>query len=273
MKVTLLLFGTAMAATAVLAIASCSNESKPSAHNTIEFTEITSSVRYKLDETAKLFNTDEDIMFRDSVDILFPDKLLGKPTDALRDSILVNAFDTIASPDEAIKAFFHNGVNELGYSFSVAPDSIPGNDIDGLGILNGYVFNMNSRILTYCISRYTYYPGAAHGITNTSYITYLLKEGRVLTLRQLFTPEGLQALPAIIDARAKQLKAAIGPTDKITSLPSNDNYYINVNDAITFVYQPYEVASYAQGSIQISFYPTELTEYLSPEALEYFQLN
>ena len=72
--------------------------------------------------------------------------------------------------------------------------------------------------------------------------------------------------------RATQLAPAIGPTD-IQSLPSMGNFYISLDDALVFVYQPYEVASYAQGSIAISFYPYQLTELLTPLGLKIFHLE
>lgn len=42
---------------------------------------------------------------------------------------------------------------------------------------------------------------------------------------------------------------------------------------IVFVYQPYEVASYAQGKIRVSFYPYELVDYMTPFAVNYFKLS
>lgn len=271
------LLNISLAATCAAAIAfqlaSCSRSEGEASDNTITFSHEVYSTHYRLLETAKAFDNDNDVLFRDSTSLLLPQKIYGTDVAALRDTIMLAAFDTVASPREAIKSFFRKTVEETGYQYAEVADSVPSTDIDGISIVEGDVFNMSPRLLTYAITNYTYYPGAAHGLTGVTYISYLLDENRVMTLSDLFTPEGLEALPAIINSRAKQLKPAIGPTDQITKLPSGGNFYISLSDAITFVYQPYEVASYSQGLIQISFYPTELTEYLSPEGLNYFQLN
>lgn len=272
MKLHVMASALAGTAACVCILSSC-GPTEEAPDNTMVFSRFTDSARYKLEDTAKTFNTDEDILCRDSVDMLLPEKVYGHDTQALRDTIMLTAFDTIASPEQASRHFFDSAVSELGYSYHEVGDTIPGGESDGMVLIQGNVLNLSPRLLTYSVSRYVYYPGAAHGLTTTEYITYVLDQEKVLTLNDLFTPEGLEKLPTIINSRAKQLEPSIGPTDKITSLPSQGNFYISLNDVITFVYQPYEVASYAQGAIQISFYPTELTEYLSQSGLSYFQLN
>lgn len=254
-------------------VASCSDKTPAAPDDSIVLTKIGASKRYILEETAKVFDADQDILFRDSVAMIMPEKIYGKEARSLRDSILNAAFDTVAPLDDAIAAYFRNSVSEVGYSYIDAPDSLPGNDVDGMAFVEGNIFNLSPRLLTYCITSYVYFPGAAHGLTNTSYVSYLIEDEKVVTLSDIFTPEGLEALPAIINSRAKKLEGAIGPTDKITALPAQGDFYISLDGSITFVYQPYEVASYAQGAIQISFFPTELTEYLTEEGLQYFQLN
>lgn len=264
------------AATIALASAvltSCDSKHNDERDNTISFQRHTFTTHYRLNETAKLFDSDNDILYRDSATLILPEKIYGQDASVLRDTIMSMAFDTVAPVEKAVASFFMKAVDNTGYDFSEVADSIPGTDIDGITIVEGDIFNLSTRLLTYCITNFTYFPGAAHGLTTTGYISYLLDESRVLTLDDLFTPEGLKALPEIINTRAKQLARAIGPTDQITELPSGGNFFINLSDAITFVYQPYEVASYSQGAILISFYPTELTEYLSPEGLKYFQLD
>jgi hypothetical protein len=40
-----------------------------------------------------------------------------------------------------------------------------------------------------------------------------------------------------------------------------------------FSYQPYEIASFAQGTINIPFYAYELIDYMSAEGIELFNLE
>lgn len=115
-------------------------------------------------------------------------------------------------------------------------------------------------------------PRAAHGMTVKHYINYLTDSGKIITLNDIFTPAGIADLPAIIAKRAADRVAILGPTE-VDSLPANGNFYISPSREIVFSYQPYEVASFAQGFINIAFYPYELVSYMTPEAIKYFGLT
>lgn len=95
---------------------------------------------------------------------------------------------------------------------------------------------------------------------------------RVLSARDIFRPETTDSLVATIQTQADALEQVIGPTT-ITALPANDNFMLAPGGEIVFVYQPYEVASYAQGKIRVSFYPYELVDYMTPFAVNYFKLS
>lgn len=262
---------TFIAALAVAAFCSCSKSEK-TPDNTIEFETLSLHEVYRLDNTAKVFMSENDVCYEDSAIMILPVKIYGQDITPMRDSILKAAFDTIASPEEAMKSYFSKVAGDLGYTAVLAPDSIPRTDSDGMSLINGEIFSMSPEILTYSVSNYQYFPAAAHGLTTTQYINYHIPGGKILTLDNLFTPEGLEKLPAMLQKRAKQLAPAIGPTS-IDALPTMGNFYISLDDAIVFVYQPYEVASYAQGAIAISFYPYQLTELLTPEGQKIFHLE
>lgn len=272
MKSTYTLISAAALLLALGAATSCTKTEK-GPDNTIEFKTISKSVSYQLEGTAKAFMSDYDIQYQDSATVILPVKIYGNDIKPLQDSIMAVAFDTVTpSIEQAIDSMFVKAVADVGYSYKVAPDSLPHNDVDGSTIIEGEVYSLSAEMLTYRVTNYTYFPAAAHGLTITNYITYLLGEGKVINLGDLFTADGLAKLPQLIAQRAKQLEPAIGPTD-IESLPSSGNFYIGLDDTITFVYQPYEVASYAQGTIAISFYPYQLTELMTPEGLKIFHLN
>jgi hypothetical protein len=94
----------------------------------------------------------------------------------------------------------------------------------------------------------------------------------LLSARDIFRPETTDSLVATIQTQADALEQVIGPTT-ITALPANDNFMLAPGGEIVFVYQPYEVASYAQGKIRVSFYPYELVDYMTPFAVNYFKLS
>lgn len=238
----------------------------------MEFKTISGHEIYVLDNTAKVFMLDHNVCYEDSAILIMPMKLNGHDVSALRDTIIKAAFDTVASPDDAMKAYFKNVADESGYTAVLASDTVPRTDTDGMSLIEGEIFGLTPRLLTYRVSNYQYFPAAAHGLTTTQYINYYIPENKILTLESLFTPEGLQKLPAMLKERAKQMASAIGPTN-VEGLPSMGNFYISLDEALVFVYQPYEVASYAQGAIALSFYPYQLTELLTPEGLKIFHLE
>ncbi|MDO4319845.1 MAG: RsiV family protein [Bacteroidales bacterium] len=240
--------------------------------NRIQFENLTAKAAYRLQGTAGDFDCDSDLLWFDSVSIVMPESLYGHDIKPLRDSILRYAFDTIAAPDEAMKAFFTATIEESGYN----PVEITVNDsieaaAEGLTYVNGNVASLSGDWLTYCVTTAVNMPRAAHGLSINKYITYAMNEGRILTLSDIFTPEGIKALPAIIRDQAKRMADIIGPTS-ITALPSGDNFMISNDGSIIFAYQPYEVASYAQGEIRIPFYAYQLSEYMSPTGLRLFHL-
>lgn len=240
---------------------------------TLEFSIVSGQKVYILEDTAKEYDRDNDLAFRSSASVCMPEVLLGQDVTLLRERIMAVAFDTVCpTPAEAMEICFAKAAEEMGYPIEAAPDSLQIDYSDGFYGIQGDILNITSRWLTYLITTSTYYPGAAHGMYNNSYVTYDLENGRIMTLDTLFTPSGLQELPALISRRAKKLEFQLGDTS-INSLPAGGDFYINLEYEIVFVYQPYEVASYAQGIIQVPFYAYELTDYMTPEGLAFFGLN
>lgn len=259
-------------AAAAAAITGCTPQEAVE-NNKIELLSLTGHKVFILEDTAQEFGHDEDIAFRDSAAVIMPEALFGLDITPLRDKIMELAFDTVCpTPAEAMDIYFVKAAEALGYNTTEASDSLPESDIDGFDYVLGDIYSLNNRRLTYRVAKYTYNPGAAHGMQRCEFITYDLSNGEVITLHDLFTAEGLNALPGLIGRRARRLEQQIGPTS-ITALPAGGDFYISLEDEIVFVYQPYEVASYAQGMIYVPFYPYDLSEYLSPQGLSFFGLD
>jgi len=270
MKVKLLSVAIAVAG---LSICSCSDRS---AHNdnTISFSELSESRTYRLDNSAKAYGTDKDIIIFDSVSLLVPSKIANQDLKALQDSIFKTAFDTTGVDHHAlVEKYFANTVSDSGFKCTkIDKDSITVTIADGFDIVEGKVINLTPKLLVYCVTNSRYLPHAANGMTIKEYINYRNDTGRIITLRDLFSPAGIGNLPALIAKRASDLSALFGPTE-VTALPVGDNYYISPSGEIVFAYQPYEIASHAQGIINVPFYPYELIDCLTAEGIELFDLQ
>lgn len=252
--------------------ASCSKESSaPDA--SIQFERVIGTFSYTLEGSADDFGRDSDVLCYDSASMVFPTHILGRDIKELQDSILIAAFDTVAAPADAMQAYFRSQATEMGYP--VVPDTVmPGEEViaSGLLLVDAKAAYLSAEWLTYCVTTSLSLPGAAHGITNNRYFNYAITPGRLISLETIFTPEGLKALPDMIAAQAKRMQSVLGPTN-IDALPSNGNFLIAPDGTILFAYQPYEVASYAQGEIRVPFYPYQLSDYLTPEGLTLFHLG
>lgn len=240
---------------------------------TISFSRVSASRSYTLNGSAEYFDTDKDLFFSDSVSLLVPMLVGNIDVRPLQDSIFKLAFDTTGVDHTAIiDNYFSEISSDLGFPISVCDTIANAYNADGFEVIRGVVTNLSSDLLVYCVINECMMPRAAHGMTVKNYINYLTDSGKIITLNDIFTSEGIADLPAIIAKRAADRVAILGPTE-VDSLPANGNFYISPSREIVFSYQPYEVASFAQGFINIAFYPYELVSYMTPQAIKYFGLT
>lgn len=262
----IILFATAMSVT----LGSCNrNDQYPKDEMRFSYFEAESS--YRLDKSAQDYDVEQDLSFGCNAGMILPQVLRGQDATALRDSILSAAFGKCAGlPDTIITAHMRTMAESIGYAVAdtILPDSVIANSpnflsrYDGYYSVSGDIEMMTGRILSYAVTSSGYIPHAAHGMYEISYVNYDIDSARVITLEKLFTPEGIEALPAIIRSTATDMARTIGKTD-ITALPAGGNFYLSSENDVVFAYQPYEVASYAQGEIQIPLPAYVISNYLT----------
>lgn len=115
------------------------------------------------------------------------------------------------------------------------------------------VSNVNG-LLTLAFKEYSY-TGGAHGNHGTRLRTYNIKNKKVVTLDDLFKPNYKSALNAAIVRSAKRHfnvppKGSLKDRIFHDNVEANDNFMVN-GKGILFNYVPYEIASYADGEIQL----------------------
>lgn len=104
------------------------------------------------------------------------------------------------------------------------------------------------------------YSGGAHGMDYLTARTFSLKNGEVVTEEDLFKPGYMAALTK---ALRRNLLASFEMIDMLWDTdinPSND-YYITP-EGITYIYQRYEISSYAMGIIKVTIPWEELKDIL-----------
>lgn len=255
-----------------LLYSSCSKDS-PEDNTTLAFAAISGGAAYRMDNSARDYDRDSDMVFYDTASIVMPTVIYNQDITALQEAILKAAFDTVCTDHvEAMRSTFGKVAAESGYQLTQVvdkPDELYA--ADGYNLVTGDVFSMTADLLTYRVYNECIPAAGANGMHTFRFITYSIVNSRLVDLAYIFTPEGLKELPGIIASKARTMAASIGETD-IKSLPSNGNFFISLDGTIAFVYQPYEVASGAQGLIAIPFYPHQLTEYMTAEGLALFHL-
>ncbi len=124
------------------------------------------------------------------------------------------------------------------------------------------------KLLTLAEWYYTY-AGGAHGSSNTTYYNIDLTTGKQLKLENILQQQGVDKLNGLL-AKYFRMDRGLKKDEDLTEgglfenkLEYNANFYVT-GKGICFSYAPYEIASYADGQVEIFIPFTELTKYLQP---------
>jgi len=114
-----------------------------------------------------------------------------------------------------------------------------------------------------------YYEGGAHGISQHLTINFEQLTGRQLMLSDVFVPGFESRLSAILQ-KALCTYVGVGSVNELKSqgyLYSMDMFpsenFILGEESITFIYNPYEIAPYEKGSIELTLSHSEIDDLLN----------
>lgn len=141
-----------------------------------------------------------------------------------------------------------------------------------------YMLNYDNRIFTNALFNDkdylvldvgTYaYTGGAHGMNSTSVICYNMKEKKEMQLTDVVNIDSA-TLQGLVEKHFR-LQSGLKPGQNMrdilfeNTLPANDNFYFT-NNGLGFIYQPYEVAAYAMGIINVFIPYNELKPYINQQ--------
>lgn len=151
--------------------------------------------------------------------------------------------------------------------------------------LSSFSFNHEEAHSTYIryndrdlvVIEHTYYEntGGAHGNYGSHFYCYDLRLQKQLSLSDLVTADST-ALQTIVEAQfRKQYRIRQASLESIlfdTHLALTHNFYLT-EKGIGFMYQPYEVAAYVMGQINVFVPFDQLQPYLTPYAQQRFGLQ
>lgn len=119
------------------------------------------------------------------------------------------------------------------------------------------IYNQNNiLVIAYGHSSY---EGGAHGMYGSSYKHYDLEREKTIELNDIFTGNYKPVLEAMLTKKAKE----DGIPVYIDKVYLSDNFYIHPQ-GISFIYQPYEIAPYAAGVIEITLSYSDIQKILNP---------
>ena len=170
---------------------------------------------------------------------------------AIRDTFFASYLDMLAEekPDSTVEA-----LNMLNYAES-----------NSLSI----IFN-EKGLLSIGYSTYSY-TGGAHGNHATNIVTYDLAQKKALTLNDVFLPKYEKTInKALANAVRRQFK--MKPNEPLSnnlfdnSIKSSNNFCIT-SKGILFLYNPYEIAAYVYGEIELFIPFSEIKSVVNPRFL------
>ena len=132
-------------------------------------------------------------------------------------------------PQQAIDRFGHDKYDSVLTSYN----------------LEGEFSTVNEHFLTYEVDRFASYAGAAHGIYGKRVYLFDVKTGQRLHQHDIFKQS---------EAFRQTIIEHI--TDKediwISSVKLNDNFDITPDGTVVYYYNPYEIACFARGIVEVS---------------------
>ena len=234
---------------------------------------------YNIDKTvkAKLGEGEDAVYQQNSIQALWPVMLNGKECPKLQEAICkwLTGMDDIKQMDRAIEFILYTD-NE----------SVPFGDSGPYLILESFkdiessysstfhtveLKTLGQRFALFHLFGYFYFAGAAHGMYGHNYLTYDTELDKIVTLEdilvdpELIRPHIMKSINLKYDYTEEDL---FMPEDGIMKIPSV--WYFE-EGFLHLVYQVYEIASFAQGDIDVPlFYPNDpnAPEYLTPYGKE-----
>ena len=240
--------------------------------NTCQFYNIEKTVRAKL-------GVGEDAQYqKNTIKAFWPVMLNGKECPKLQAVLCkwLTGKDDIKQLDRAIENTLYTDNEDVPFGDNGVPYLILDNfdEVESFISMSSDLIELKSlstRFATFHLFTNMYYAGAAHGMYCHSYVTYDTELDKIVTLEdilidpELIRPHILKSINLKYDYTEEDLFL---PEDNM--IPIAKEFYID-EGFLHLVYQVYEIASFAQGDIDVPiFYPNDenAPEYLTPYGQE-----
>lgn len=213
-----------------------------------------------------------------AVSIQWPVRFGDNDLSALQDSLLLCVFGVTGTPvDQAITDYV---AQPLGYGdFRLEKVDAPAPGCPALlKSVGAHTVGFCERYIVYKVTEFED-NGGAHPNYASKFLNYDIKSNSVLKRTDIFAPGSDQE---VLDAVVAQL-LDLYFSDSLEELEQKsgiftdqifltDNIYITGSD-IVFFYNPYEIAPWYVGAVEVPLHEYDLEEYLTPQAKALFWWN
>lgn len=258
-------------------LSSCCDGRKSEANN-IDFKE------YAMDSTYHLFGDVTKPSIKISLSMQYPvrsqnQSVLDSLQRLIMASVTANPGQAQQNPEEAMRNFIMQKIAEYRMLESDYEDASPetrGNDFN-YSFSNEYMGeerNVFNRDGIFCFSNRAYsFTGGAHGLETVVHKCVDLNNGTVITPKDLFTGDDaelflttliLEKLAEMQKVKSPEKLEEIGFFD-VSSIKPGDNFFLN-EKGITFVYNPYEIAAYYLGILEVFIPYGDITAILASQS-------
>ncbi len=172
-------------------------------------------------------------------------------------------------PKQEMPSNFKNYIKNFKSNFIEYYKKEENENVSAMGWEQSYIADIaynHDGFLSYAV-HYSAFEGGAHGAYSSSYIVIDVKNKKKLELTDIFIAGAEAKLSAMIYKKIQKNREFTDQDMKISfvqnPLPMPQNFYIT-QAGISFLYNPYEITSYANGSDEVFFKYSELKELLSP---------
>ncbi|MBQ9177446.1 MAG: DUF3298 domain-containing protein [Prevotella sp.] len=229
---------------------------------------------YNVNLADSLRMKDSEYSLHNIAKIVWPTSIDGEvPTDLQRAIMKIAFNDSVSTTlKEAMEKFEKTGygLREEETTNHVATDSTHANKAEIMNSVRVEMAQANDKLYVFSIFNEGYFAGAAHGMYTQWFVNYDRINKKVVTLESLFTDK--EKLRKLLEAKRKEdLKEQGVDNDHYmlddSPFPVSESFEIE-GSCITFTYQPYDIASYAEGmqTVRLYFYDMNEAGILTPYA-------
>ncbi|MGN1246409.1 MAG: RsiV family protein [Muribaculaceae bacterium] len=236
----------------------------------------TASATYRCDGDTT-FGADVAVYTTRSVSVQWPENFGATDISCLHDSLLSAVFDSKpAEIDAAIGEYLAHPIGFGDYKLSRV-DSLPAGDYDTVRELWQKV---RCHTVGFCESYIVYkiehseYQGGAHPSYSANFLNYDIAHNNVLDFNEIFMPGNDEIILDVVKASLCDQYYATSLDELaeksgifIDQIFLTHNVYLT-DDSIVFYYNPYDIAPWAVGAVEVEVPRFNLDQYLTPAVRE-----